>query len=443
MPSLALTPVSPALQATQESMSLPTRPVGAEETSDKPRKSKKRKSQSEVVQVDTAQETATDAAQKEAEVVAESHKALRKKRKLEKSGIKPAETVVASEREQPAKRSGHGIWVGNMSYMTNESQLRQFFDVCGEITRIHLPEGKQKYEVNRGFAYIDFETAEATTKAIAMSEQNLIGRKLLIKDASNFEGRPATPANKATEALLASGVPLPAGTINKTSNSLSRTAKEILDRQTNDPAQTLFVGNLSFEATDALVRALFDNNAHAAAQSQKPKRAAASSSEEPEDDNPDKFTAGIRKVRLGTFEDTGKCKGWAFVDFIGIPQATAALLNPRNHRMHNRALKVEYGSAEAVRRGGGPRAKPDKKDDPAKPAAPPPKIDFAAPPEKVHKPTQEERRAAREAKAKSKARKPRDVEPRKRVKPGDALSQAPRERTAIVPGAAGRKVVFE
>ncbi|GAA5844170.1 hypothetical protein JCM11251_002457 [Rhodosporidiobolus azoricus] len=62
--------------------------------------------------------------------------------------------------------------------------------------------------------------------------------------------------------------------------------------------------------------------------------------------------AGIRKVRLGTFEDSGKCKGWCFVDFHLPAQATRALLNLRNHTLNGRKLNVEFASADAVRRGG-------------------------------------------------------------------------------------------
>ncbi|GAA5866585.1 hypothetical protein JCM8547_005467 [Rhodosporidiobolus lusitaniae] len=62
--------------------------------------------------------------------------------------------------------------------------------------------------------------------------------------------------------------------------------------------------------------------------------------------------AGIRKVRLGTFEDSGKCKGWCFVDFHLPAQSTRALLNLGNHSLNGRKLNVEYASAEAVRRGG-------------------------------------------------------------------------------------------
>jgi RNA recognition motif-containing protein len=45
---------------------------------------------------------------------------------------------------------------------------------------------------------------------------------------------------------------------------------------------------------------------------------------------------------------------WAFVDFTNTEHATEALVNPRNHTLDGRQLKVEYASPDAVRRGGGP-----------------------------------------------------------------------------------------
>jgi len=70
----------------------------------------------------------------------------------------------------------------------------------------------------------------------------------------------------------------------------------------------------------------------------------------------------IRKIRMGTFEDTGNCKGWAFIDFTSIEHATAALVNPKNHRLDGRNLVVEYASPDAVRRGGGgPRPRLDER----------------------------------------------------------------------------------
>jgi RNA recognition motif-containing protein len=106
---------------------------------------------------------------------------------------------------------------------------------------------------------------------------------------------------------------------------------------------------------------------------------------------------------------------WAFVDFHTIPQATAALLDHRNHSLNGRKLVVEYASADAVRRGGGlggPRAshqarkrprpedgeeEEDNKREKAPPPPPPVLKDLNAPEEKKHKPNQAERRAARAA----------------------------------------------
>jgi RNA recognition motif-containing protein len=76
--------------------------------------------------------------------------------------------------------------------------------------------------------------------------------------------------------------------------------------------------------------------------------------------------AGIKRVRLGTFEDTGKCKGsaavlssipsdpgrsWAFVDFDSPTLATLALLNTRNYKIQDKPLKIEFATEDAVRRG--------------------------------------------------------------------------------------------
>jgi RNA recognition motif-containing protein len=52
---------------------------------------------------------------------------------------------------------------------------------------------------------------------------------------------------------------------------------------------------------------------------------------------------------------------FAFVDFTSTEHATAALIHSKNHQLDGRKLVVEYASADAVRRGGGPGHKPRKK----------------------------------------------------------------------------------
>ena len=109
-----------------------------------------------------------------------------------------------------------------------------------------MPKGGQKFAQNKGFAYVDFEDPVGVTTAISMSEQNLDGRRLLIKDSKSFEGRPKSVATEAVTATVTGSAAGSAGTGDK---SMSKTARKILDRQKNPPAPTLFVGNLGFETT--------------------------------------------------------------------------------------------------------------------------------------------------------------------------------------------------
>lgn len=225
----------------------------------------------------------------EPEPDAVSHAEQRKRRKLEKkqkvakvvegddddgeqlgepaaaaSTSTPSAAVATSKDSNPEKRSGHGVWVGNLSFKTDGErvcpwssdvcslakyrirviQLRKFFAPCGAITRLYMPKGGQKFAQNKGFAYVDFEDPVGVTTAISMSEQNLDGRRLLIKDSKSYEGRPKSVATEVVSAAVTG--PAGASTGDK---SMSKTARKILDRQKNPPAPTLFVGNLGFETT--------------------------------------------------------------------------------------------------------------------------------------------------------------------------------------------------
>ncbi|KAM0746457.1 hypothetical protein T439DRAFT_329889 [Meredithblackwellia eburnea MCA 4105] len=346
------------------------------------------------------------------EVPAMSHKekrlAKRRKLALEASGATVDESTPAAATaptvpavgQTPAK-SAHGIWVGNLSFKTSSRVLLDWFAQRGlkEVTRVNMPGGKRATEANRGFAYIDFPTATDVEVAVGLSEQHLDGRKLLIKSSSDYTGRPA-PSNTIDPSTLPASA-LTSSNPSSSSNpaTLNKTARKILDRQKNPAGPTLFIGNLGFETTQDDIREMFDAHQRAAGAwvkkekvKKEPKKKAAKEGEEDKDsdeedgekgeegsdddddeDEEEKDSeekpiektgekgprdlakakdAGIRKVRLGTFEDTGKCKGWAFVDFHLPEQCTRALLNIRNHTLNGRNLVVEYASADAVRRGG-------------------------------------------------------------------------------------------
>ncbi|KIP02111.1 hypothetical protein PHLGIDRAFT_503084 [Phlebiopsis gigantea 11061_1 CR5-6] len=330
-----------------------------------------------------------------------SHAELRRqKKKQHKTTASPTDDAKKTQKGvkntaelAPSKvpKRQNSVWVGNMAFKTTPDALRRFFDGVGEITRVHMPMkmasggpgARGAVKENRGFAYVDFATPEAKTIAITLSENPLDGRKLLIKDGDDFAGRPAAPAPEDADAKP--------GLTGHT-----KTAQKILRSQKQPAGPTLFLGNLGFETTEDAIRALF-------MQHRELKVVA-----EDEEKKPDKW---IRKIRMGTFEDTGKCKGWAFVDFTTTEHATTALTNPKNHFLGGRKLVVEYASPEAVRRGGaGSR--------PKKPDA-----------DGAEKPRRERRR------------QPREERTRARAKPGAALASAKRETVGIVPSL-GKKIVF-
>lgn len=137
-------------------------------------------------------------------------------------------------------------------------QLRSFFSACGNITRVNLPKGT-KFQPNKGFAYIDFDTRGAVEQAIGLSESGLDGRRLLIKDSSDYKGRPKNEnVDAAAKALL--GDNAKAGTAgdgaSPAEKSLSKSARKILERQKNPPGPTLFIGNLAYDATVRILHAL-------------------------------------------------------------------------------------------------------------------------------------------------------------------------------------------
>jgi membrane peptidoglycan carboxypeptidase len=238
---------------------------------------------------------------------------------------------------------------------------------------------------------LDFPTETDVTVAVGLSEQNLDGRKLLIKASSDYTGRPLNPALAALppldpSALEPSSVPSASSSTTPLTGTgtaappqtLNRTARKILNRQKNPAGPTLFLGNLGFETVVDDIRDMFDRNQKRSrewekkAKGEKKKKSSkgkkkreegqdeesesereeeegaeeeeeesekeseseeeSEAEEENEDEDADLTqkkprkdkqkkkekgpldlakaeTAGIRKIRLGTFEDTGKCKG--------------------------------------------------------------------------------------------------------------------------------------
>ncbi len=75
------------------------------------------------------------------------------------------------------------VYIGNMSYETNEDTLRKIFGVHGEVTSVNVATDRYTGRP-RGFAFVEMATDEAARAAIAaLDGQEVDGRQLKVAEA--------------------------------------------------------------------------------------------------------------------------------------------------------------------------------------------------------------------------------------------------------------------
>lgn len=249
-------------------------------------KASKRKADVEEIEVDI---TAPEPPSKRARRALKKGKPATSKAKKDNDNddLEDDESADKDKKDDKAARSEHGVWIGNLRFTVTPKELRQWLiDNSGGalttemITRLKLPLSKppgkpgkrdktadQPPPANKGFAYVDFVDVAAKVAAIALSETEWHGRRLLIKDSTSFEGRPKKEPGE------------PEG----------KDGKPVVDP---NASRKIFVGNMSFKTTEEDVRRNFDK------------------------------CGEIEWAKVATFEDTGKCKGYGWVKFKE-PEAAA------------------------------------------------------------------------------------------------------------------------
>ncbi|CAN6666401.1 hypothetical protein TRVA0_038S00364 [Trichomonascus vanleenenianus] len=340
----------------------------------------------------------------EPEPLSKKQKRLLKKGKLESSKTQPKvkdtqddlfeEDNKEDEKKEEPKKSAYSAWVANMSFDTTKDDLKRFIVAktsqnddedkitSEDITRINMPKNKDSGKI-KGFAYVDFNTEAQLNACIALSESYLNGRNLLIKNAKSFEGRP------------------------------ERSKGELMAAGKNPPSRILFVGNLSFDTTEGQLEFHYQH------------------------------CGEIVKIRMATFEDTGKCKGFAFVDFRDIEAATKALTDKRCKKLNGRLLRMEFGEDRSKKvKGGRHNQREDDVEDDSRDYQKPKHSNRDMTNDVLNQVLDTAEQAAEPKKRKSEGRRPRPDQYNGPVKSGLALATAQRGKVGIVPST-GKKTTFD
>ena len=83
------------------------------------------------------------------------------------------------------------LFVGNLSYQTQERDLQDHFSAAGVVTNVNLMLDRVTGK-SRGFAFVEFSTPDEANRAVEMFHgKDLGGRALTVNIARPREERPA------------------------------------------------------------------------------------------------------------------------------------------------------------------------------------------------------------------------------------------------------------
>jgi nucleolin len=221
-----------------------------------------------------------------------------KKRKAEETA-EPSQKKIKVVVNGEEKEATANLFVGNLSWNIDEEWLTREFEEFGELQGVRIITDRDSGR-SKGFGYVEFTNAENGAKALeGRNGYELDGRGLRVDFSAPRDASAQTPQQKQND----------------------RAAK--FGDVKNPPAQTLFVGNISFEADESTLTEYFQEH------------------------------GSINSIRLPTDRETGAPKGFGYVEMGSIEEAQAAFEALQGADVAGRPIRLDYAAPRAE--GGGDR----------------------------------------------------------------------------------------
>jgi nucleolin len=188
------------------------------------------------------------------------------------------------------------VFVGHLSWNVDNDWLKSEFEECGEVVgaRVQMDRNTGK---SRGFAYVEFADPASVEKALALSGKEIDGRAVNVDRSTSNKPSGAGNSNEQRRAAFGD--------------------------KTSPPSSVLFVGNLAWGADE---NSLWDVFAE---------------------------YGDVKSVRVPTDRETGKVKGFAYVEFSDIETAKKAFTGAQGMDLQGRNLRLDYSQPRDGGGGGG------------------------------------------------------------------------------------------
>ncbi|KAL2017560.1 hypothetical protein VTK56DRAFT_1994 [Thermocarpiscus australiensis] len=192
------------------------------------------------------------------------------------------------------------LWVGNLGWAVDDNTLYEEFQSIEGIVSARVVTDKESGR-SRGFGYVDFDSPQAAEKAYnEKNGANLQGRDLRLDFASK-PSADAAPNQRAADRARKHG--------------------DVVSPESD----TLFVGNLAFNASEDSVSAFFNE------------------------------VAQVQSLRIPTDQESGRPKGFAYVTFSSVEDAKTAFTSLNGANLDGRPVRLDFAKPRDSSGAGGGR----------------------------------------------------------------------------------------
>jgi nucleolin len=203
------------------------------------------------------------------------------------------------------------VYVGGISYNATESEVSEFFSQCGEVLSVRMPTFADSGR-SKGIAFVEFADKAGVDAALALSDSDFLGRNIKVdiargkSDKNERRGGGGGGRDRSQERY---------GNNRYNKGGYERRNRSPpTSRQPSEPSDSVFIGNLSWSATEQDLQDAFDG------------------------------CGRIVSVRIPVDRNSGRQKGFGYITFESQDAAKKAIALSGTD-VAGRAVRVDYAAS--------------------------------------------------------------------------------------------------